>query len=128
MMGGYTKGPWEWCDCPVNCGFIHSGDQQVAQVTFGNWGDEYATLKQEGTSIEGRFQAVTDMIVYGSVPVDEAKANARLIAAAPDLYEALQGLIDALPSAEEMAATGQVEGPGLVAARAALAKAKAGGA
>ena len=50
------------------------------------------------------------------------RANARLIAAAPDLYAALKTLIDALPSDEYMRAEGKEPGPGLVAARAALAK------
>ena len=52
------------------------------------------------------------------------EANARLIAAAPELYETLKALIDALPSSEEMAARGKAEGPMLVQARAAIAKAE----
>lgn len=56
------------------------------------------------------------------IPVDEGgvegKANARLIAAAPDLLEAVRGLLDALPSATTH--------PAIAAARAAIAKATGG--
>ena len=54
---------------------------------------------------------------------EEARANSRLIAAAPDMLAALQALSDALPSDEYMRAQGQIPGPGLVAMRAAIAKA-----
>ena len=51
-------------------------------------------------------------------PEMEVKANARLIAAAPDLLEAIQGLLNALPSATTH--------PAIKAARAAIAKATVG--
>lgn len=54
---------------------------------------------------------------------DEAEANARLIAAAPDLLEALQE-IDRLASRHEAGAMGKAQ----KIARAAIAKATAGGA
>jgi hypothetical protein len=57
---------------------------------------------------------------------DEAEANAHLIAAAPDLLDALQGVMDILGRAESNA-SGNPEwdyvGPRVAAARAAIAKA-----
>jgi hypothetical protein len=57
---------------------------------------------------------------------DEAVANARLIAAAPDLLDALQGVMDILGRAESNASGTGAEwdyvGPRVAAARAALAK------
>ena len=45
------------------------------------------------TQIDGEYHAVcTDQFCYSSD--DEKKANAHLIAAAPDLYEALQVMVD----------------------------------
>lgn len=52
----------------------------------------------------------------GRLPDGEAVANARLIAAAPDMLDALEGLLNALPSATTH--------PSVAQARRALAKAR----
>lgn len=43
----------------------------------------------------------------GRVPIKELQANARLIAAAPALYAALKGLLDANPDLAEVAMEAQ---------------------
>lgn len=55
----------------------------------------------------------------GDGRLDELNANARLIAAAPDLLEAIHGLLNALPSATTH--------PAIQAARKAIKKAEGGG-
>lgn len=74
----HTQGPWEaCCDGDCSCGQVWSktADHPVATVISGEWGD-------------------SPKLAYGSVNPEAAKANARLIAAAPGLYEALK---EALP-------------------------------
>lgn len=73
-------------------------DHPVATVTSGKWGDDFATLRfvdgGQG-SLAAKVEAYMDQITYGEVGADTAKANARLIAAAPALYAALKSLVQA---------------------------------
>jgi hypothetical protein len=69
-MSGHTPGPWKACGCG-KCGQVSCSDHPVCKVERGDWGD----------SAE---------MVYGHIPIEEGDANARLIAAAPDLLEALK--------------------------------------
>ena len=78
-MSGHTKGPWHVCGCG-KCGQVSCSDYPICRVERGDWGD----------SAE---------MVYGHIPIAEGDANARLIAAAPDLLEAAQigaGALEAL--------------------------------
>ena len=94
-----TPGPWEWCDCPSNCGHIGSGSDHLATVTFGDWGDEIPVLKHVGTSsLDQRYEVVMEMNAYGEVPIEQARANAELIAAA---RTAIPALLDALSAERE---------------------------
>ena len=43
--------------------------------------------------MDRKAEAYMDRIGYGNIPEDEAKANARLIAAAPELLEACRALL-----------------------------------
>ena len=65
------------------------------------------------TVIDSGRRVVADVISRKST--DELRANARLIAAAPELLDALEGLLNALPSATTH--------PAIKAARAAIVKA-----
>ena len=60
------------------------------------------------------------LVQVGGTDVGRQEANARLIAAAPELLEAIEWLLNALPSATAH--------PAIKAARAAMAKAKGGAA
>ena len=64
--GGHTPGPWTW-DNPQNCA--------------------------SGLSGAGGSPVIEDM-GYDGLWIDPSSANARLIAAAPDLLEALTALLD----------------------------------
>jgi len=89
----HTPGPWRTCDDDCDCGVITSADCPVATVTSGEWGDEYPAMRQVGSSLENHYQAYIERVVYGNLHADTAKANARLISAAPDLLEALSALL-----------------------------------
>lgn len=94
-MSGYTKGPWEyeWSTSPYySDGEVISGDKKIAIVCGSNYG-EWRDADDCG---EAEFQA-----------------NAALIAAAPDLLEALEQLFrigDVYPSAIEHDAYGEEGG------------------
>ena len=93
----HTKGPWSICgakDC--KCGTVNCADHPIAQVTSGEWGDEYPAMRRVGGSLENHYEAYIERIGYGEVPKDEAKANARLISAAPDLLEFVQQIFNGI--------------------------------
>lgn len=116
----HTAGPWSACrngDCA--CGMVTSEHHPVATITSGEWGDDWPSLRVVGTStLDLRAEAFMDRCVYGTVSPAVAAANARLIAAAPDLLAALRDLSARLDGSHEM-------WPELHAARAAITKATA---
>lgn len=57
----------------------------VAYVTCGEWADEYPAIRLMEHEGGTKAEAYMERIVYGSVDRHVALANARLIAAAPDL-------------------------------------------
>lgn len=67
-MSGFTKGPW----------FVRTIDQSIGSID-----SESGVMVAQAQQVSGKDQ------ITGS---HERKANARLIAAAPDLLEALQEL------------------------------------
>lgn len=79
MSKQFTPGPWEYCPC--GCGFVGGGDDQVAKIIDGEWGDVGIDL------MTGKRELVHH---WGTVAPETAQANGRLIAAAPCLYEALE--------------------------------------
>jgi hypothetical protein len=90
-MSEHTPGPWEICGdgkCP--CKQVWSEHHPVAEVVAGEWGDEYEDIKLEKREgyIGHRAIAYIEKIIYGEVDEETARANARLIAAAPDLLAA----------------------------------------
>nr|WP_313010796.1 hypothetical protein [Brucella intermedia] len=92
----YTKGPWDW-ETPL--------------------GDDCYSIVQAGLkSYEWQFIAHVHVGIpaEGMMPRQEALANARLIAAAPDLYEALKLLLSSAHDHQT----------GIQEAEAALAKAR----
>ena len=111
-VGGHTPGPWELGDEGVYIGSVYDADGlRVAFVYF-----------QDEKSETGR-------------PRQEEEANARLIAAAPDLLEALSDALDLLAEIDnavrdEHRRNGAPQSKsvaGIIADRARAALAKAGG-
>ena len=94
----FTKGPWHVCSGTksvqgiCSCMSISCADHPIATVERGEWGDSYPSLRWvEGTGSIGRkAEAYMELIGYGSIPDEEAVANAHLLSAAPDLLEALK--------------------------------------
>ena len=102
-MSAFTPGPWLLMTVPTSVGSCHKIGP------FPN-GDRVATFAC--VYADGHRLGVDD----SNAPAVELAANARLIAAAPCLLAALQGLLDGMVNRME-------SDPRLIAARAAIAKA-----
>ena len=126
METKHTPGPWRaCCESECKCGQIWSpvADHPVATVISGQWGDKHPAIRLVGkTSFNMKAEAYMDFLPYGTVDPEVAKANARLITAAPDLLAELEwavSVLDALggPSVQERKNAA-------IRGRAAIAKAK----
>lgn len=93
--GRFTPGPWKTCHEKCTCGIVSVDDHPICTVEHGEWGDTFPAIRlvPGTTSIEGKYEAYIERIGYGSIDPETAKANTRLISAAPDLYEALKDLL-----------------------------------
>lgn len=85
-MSTHTPGPWRACrqgEC--TCGTVWSLPSDFPVCTAR---DRVAVVHKE--------MADAPDMVYATIPREEAQANARLIAAAPDMLEALRWYADQL--------------------------------
>ena len=64
-------------------GFAVAGEQLVATVTQGDWGDSYPAmrLKPGESPLAREYEAYIDMLPYGRVEPETGKANALRIVA-----------------------------------------------
>lgn len=85
----HTPGPWHACkDGACTCKAVWCADHPIADVTSGEWGDDYPAIRLDQEGIGAKAEAYMERFVYGSIDPSVAAANARLIAAAPDLLAA----------------------------------------
>lgn len=86
----HTPGPWKACHdgkCKCKQVWSETADHPVAIVECGKVGDDYPEVENG--------KAVMKQITYWEIGEEVAEANAHLIAAAPDMLEALENLIKA---------------------------------
>ena len=91
-MSKHTPGPWHLCGDDrggCSCNTVTSPDYPIAKVTLGEWGDEWPSLRLTESSMAGKYETYMEKCTYGEVSKETAVANARLIAAAPDMLAAL---------------------------------------
>ena len=89
----HTPGPWTACHNGLcKCKVVSGADHPIAQIVSGEWGDDYPNIRlvagQAGMGMVA--EAYMDRIIYGEIDEEVAVANARLIAAAPDLLAACE--------------------------------------
>lgn len=121
----WTAGLWSVCnDGECRCKQVWCPDFPLAKITNGNWGDDYPSIRIVGeTSLELKAEAYMEQITYGEVSEEMATANALLIAAAPELYAALESVVAEMRR-EHDAGDGHFSTAQVEAAEAALAKAR----
>jgi hypothetical protein len=97
-----VSAPWTTHDGTTRCTCLRISGQTypVASVEFGEWGDSYPAIRQQpGTgSVERKYEAYMEFIPYGAIPEEEAVANARFIANAPEDVDYLVSEIERLKS------------------------------
>ncbi len=104
-----TPGPWSACqDGKCSCKGVSCGEHPIAEVIHGEWGDSFAALRtvdgeELGSVKPTSVEAYTRLIAYGSVPDEQAEANAQLIARCNPQTMAL--VIEALEAHASLAAS-----------------------
>jgi len=127
----HTPGPWKTCGAnkdQCRCCQIWSvtADLPVAIASIGKIGDDYPSIRfADGDSpgtIGAKVEAYMEQITYWEVPEEQAFANARLIAAAPELLAAGREALSLLEKLMPMAPDRDYDALRLT--RAAIAKAE----
>src|SRR5580698_5669447 len=91
----FTPGPWSLCGAErggCECFNIGAPDHPIAEVTHGEWGDQYVNIRliDDPKGVGKLAEAFMDHLWYGNVEDEQARSNAYLIAAAPEMYAALE--------------------------------------
>lgn len=111
LLDEATPGPWGACKGgKCSCGIVWSKphDHPVASAQNTPWGDEVYTAdptEDDPTNVR------RDFMDYGSFPVSEFHANARLIALAPDLAAALLKAEKVLEPLDDVAQSRAADAP-----------------
>ena len=108
---GHTKGPWE-----ADTGYSLHGESRPDMMDYRCSVDMPAPFSENEYGGFEHFETQTGAIAFGRTP-EEAQANARLIAAAPDLLEVCKGLLAKYDFGDDLP-----EDHPIVAARAALSR------
>lgn len=119
----HTPGPWSVCGDErggCKCNTIMSENHPIATFERGEWGNEWPSLRVVGGSLDRTAEPYMEFDAMGEIPDAEALANARLIAAAPDLLAALR---DALRKVKQYAPNGFERSAPFERAHAAISKA-----
>jgi hypothetical protein len=85
----WTPGPWKQCkNGECTCGIVWSipGDFPVCAI---GGGSIFKCHAQFPVAVAHTHMADAPDLIYASLPAEQAVANANLMAAAPDLYAAL---------------------------------------
>lgn len=98
MLDKISETPWSAChNGECKCSQVWTKDDHpVAIVTRGEWGDDYPSIRLTGGSLELKAEAYMEQITYGTVSNDTATANAKFIAAAPEIVKQLLDRINVL--------------------------------
>lgn len=118
MGGPWTPGPW---DVAVSGLVMRGGVRHASDGPYTPYRAGSATVSVSGAAAgtpSGYLPIVS--VGYTDQPFDRGLANARLIASAPDLAEALEKLL----CLAESLAYSDTNNPTIIAARAALSKAR----
>ena len=103
MNEKWTPGPWGACGadrngerCPCGVVWSETADCPVCHVEGGKWGDPYPAIRIKEGSLGGigevTLEAYSELAEYGEIPRGAQYANMDLIAAAPEMYEALASI------------------------------------
>lgn len=81
--------PWSACnDGECSCKQISCDDYPIAEVTHGDWGDDYPSIRLIGGSLDIKAEPYMEQITYGNIPEETATNHARYIVAAANNYPA----------------------------------------
>lgn len=101
-LAAATPGPWSSCGDKCKCRHVMSNDFPIAEVTKGDWGDDYPSVRLVGdSSLDLRAEPYMAQITYGNVPAEQFLANRAFISSAPSDVAAL------LAEVERLRANGQ---------------------
>lgn len=94
----HSPGPWRYCGqdrkprevCCCMQVWSTTADHPVAKINCGKWGDDYPSIRftKDSTSLCPKIEPYMEMFEYGYIDKEVAEANARLIAAGPELLAA----------------------------------------
>lgn len=95
----YSIGPWrsphfvdDEYDC--DCGTVFSEEGPVCEVIVGEYGDKFANIKIEGSSIDAVAVPFIDIIPICTVEKNVAINNAKLITSSPTMFEFIKDISD----------------------------------
>lgn len=94
----HTPTPWTICGGgKCSCLAIWCPDHPIAKVDAGEWGDEYPAMRRVGGSLDNKYEAYMELIGYGSIDMEVARANGRFIVKAVNSYDEAMMMLGDVP-------------------------------